>query len=722
MSAYVIAVFLSSFLVFLVQPLVGKYILPWFGGSPGVWTACLLFFQLMLVAGYAYAHLLTTWLHRSRQVIAHLLVLGLSLLFLPMIPSSTWRSATVEHPTGAILALLGFTVGPLYLVLAASAPLLQSWFSVSFPNRSPYRLYAVSNVASLGALLSYPFALERALYLRQQCHFWSLLYLAFALAIGICGFVVHKKWKAGSAAQVLSGSANLPPLQPLSVETPTSQTDESRSPSVLDSMLWLVLSACGTIMLMATTNQITQDVVPVPFLWILPLSLYLLTFIICFDRPGWYVRDVYIWLFVVSLILLVIRSYIHQQLQVHWQIAAYSLNLFAACMCCHGELVARRPVPQKLTHFYLSVAIGGALGGCAVALAAPMVFNDFHEFVMGNIAIILLLLVCGRITDIEQLVRRHGKKRAVVVGMAAAMSVGGLLVAVSSVANDLRNGNGSFLVSARNFYGVIKVQKNDTDQPSQARILMSHGTTMHGWQFLDDRKARTPTSYYEYDGGVGKAILKHPKRQSDTPMKIGVIGLGVGTLSAYARPRDEVVFYEINPLVIQLCEAYFSFIRLAKADGASITVHLGDARLLMEQELNKNGSRRFDVLVVDAFTSDSIPMHLLTRECFDLYWQHLAPDGVLAVHVSNRHVNLQPVVYQHAHRRQVPALLVKRTKDPSKQTDAAVTPSEWVLMTTDTSLTCQLRNIEGVTELDGQRHGNLPEWTDNYSSLWGVLR
>ncbi len=415
MLAYVIGVLLSSFLVFLVQPLVGKYILPWFGGSPGVWTSCLLFFQLMLVAGYAYAHLLTTWLRNtSQQVFVHLTVLGLSLLFLPMIPSSNWRSTTVEHPTVVILALLACTVGVPYLVLTASAPLLQSWFSTSFPNRSPYRLYAVSNIASLGALLSYPLVVERVLHLREQCELWSLLYLAYAIAICFCGFVVRQHWKAGHSATIRVDSTSLPTSQHPTVDKTNLQTPtESSATSALDRVLWLALSACGTIMLMATTNQMTQDIVPVPFLWVLPLSLYLLTFIICFDRPGWYVRDVYIWLFIMSVMLLVIGPFINLQSHFYWQVAAYSLNLFAACMCCHGELVIRRPVPRKLTHFYLSIASGGALGGCSVALVAPWVFNEYREFGLGNILLILLLLSCGRAIQINQWVQKYGTRQVI---------------------------------------------------------------------------------------------------------------------------------------------------------------------------------------------------------------------------------------------------------------------------------------------------------------------
>ena len=507
MSAYVVAIFLSSFLVFLVQPLIGKYILPWFGGSPGVWTTCLLFFQLMLVAGYNYAHVITTRLQRSQQVIVHLMVLGISLLFLPMIPSGEWRSIAEDNPAMTILWLLTVTVGPQYLLLAASAPLLQSWFSMSFPDRSPYRLYAVSNVASLGALLSYPLLWERVFYLRQQCWFWSLLYLVFALSIGICGFVARKQWKDGCTAQGIAGAA-CPPACHSSVESTYLQKNASNVTSGIDRVLWLVLSACGTIMLMATTNQMTQDIVPVPFLWILPLSLYLLTFIICFERPEWYSRNIYIWLFIVSLFLLAIRVIVHMPLQIHWQIAAYSLNLFAACMCCHGEIVARRPDPKELTHFYLYIAAGGALGGCIVALAAPMLFNDFHEYPLGNVAIIIVLLVCGRIAEITRLIQHQSKKRIMVISLAAVVGLAGVMASVSSVSSYLKNRSGSSLATARNFYGVIKVNKYDTDQPIKTRISMSHGTTIHGFQFTDENKTRTPTSYYVYESGVGVSFPK----------------------------------------------------------------------------------------------------------------------------------------------------------------------------------------------------------------------
>jgi hypothetical protein len=721
MPAYVVSIFLSSFLVFLVQPLVGKYILPWFGGSPGIWTTCLLFFQLMLVAGYAYAHLLTTRLRKSRQVVVHLSILGLSFLFLPMIPSSNWRSATVDHPILSILFLLFCTVGFLYLVLAASAPLLQSWFCISYPDRSPYRLYAVSNVASIGALLAYPLIVEQVLFLRQQCEFWSWLYIAYTAGCGICGFMVYRQWMHAHSHQEISISETAIARQHLIDKSYNLQTNDPIAASITDRILWIVLSAYGTVMLMATTNQMTQDVAPVPFLWILPLCLYLLTFIICFDRPEWFKRDVYTWLFIVSIITLAAVSFVMLKIHLYWQIAVYSLNLFTACMCCHGELVLRRPAPRKLTQFYLSIAVGGALGGCLIAILAPAVFNNYHEFRLSNIAVILLLLLCRRTTQIEQLAHRFGPMRMMTMGLAATAGIFGLLVLFPSF--DQQPGSSAVLATDRNFYGVIQIKKIDSDNPSRARITMSHGTTMHGFQFMNHEKARTPTSYYMYDSGVGISILHHPKRQSGEPMKIGVIGLGAGTLAAYARPNDDVVFYEINPLVIRLCDQYFTFRQSAQSDGARISVRLGDARLLLEQELANSGSRQYDVLVVDAFSSDSIPVHLLTRECFDLYWQHLAPGGVLAVHVSNRHVNLQPVMYQHAQRRHIAPLFIKKEdKSSTDPADTIPTPSEWILMTPDSSLKRQFLSLNGVAEIDGRHQRKVPEWTDNYSSLWALLR
>jgi len=371
---YAITIFWSAFLLFLVQPILGKQILPWFGGTPAVWTTCLLFFQILLPGGYAYAHGISAWLAPRAQAIVHIALLGGSLWFLPIVADPSYRSTLETSPTVQILALLTFTIGAPYFLISATGPLLQAWFARTHA-KSPYRLYALSNVGSLLALLSYPFLVEPNLYLGAQARSWSWGYVLFAGACSLCGVQLLLRGREPAAA---------PPDAADSVATTASDVS-GQSPRWGAMALWLGLSASASGMLMATTNQICQEVAVVPFLWLLPLTLYLLSFIICFDSPQWYDRRVFIALLVVSTMAATAMLFVGVTAPLLLQIGTYSVALFACAMTCHGELVRARPAASHLTLFFLCVASGGALGGVFVSLVAPALFSGFWEYHLAKV-------------------------------------------------------------------------------------------------------------------------------------------------------------------------------------------------------------------------------------------------------------------------------------------------------------------------------------------------
>jgi protein-L-isoaspartate O-methyltransferase len=682
MFAFSLTIFWGAFLLFLVQPLIARFILPWFGGGPAVWTTCMLFFQLLLLGGYAYAHFSISRLTPRRQVITHLVLLALAVALLPITPGDAWKPTDGSHAAGHILLLLLGCLGLPYLVLSATGPLLQAWFSKANPGVSPYRLYALSNVGSLLALLIYPFYLEPQLSRQAQADGWSWGLAIYAGLTAWCGL---KVWKSAATDG----------------ET-AKQAEEEAPASAWRKLLWFALPACGVMLLLAITNKLCQDIAVVPFLWVLPLSLYLLSFIISFDSPRWYHRGFWLPLLAILLGLVVQNLY---KAESHPDITPlatlYLGTMFVACMVCHGEVYRLRPGASRLTGFYLSLSAGGAAGGLFVALAAPFVFPDYFELHLALFLTAALVLVVLRQDPTRPF--REGQARwawAVPFVALAALGYGLADVATTSLRGSLS--------TTRGFYGVLKVNDNDAGNDGLHHLTLQHGATIHGLQYVDPEKRTDPSSYYTSTSGIGRLLRAH---KPGGGRRVGAIGLGCGTLAAWGRTGDTFRFYEINDDVARLATSTFTYLKDSKAKTELV---MGDARLSMEREADQ----RYDVIVLDAFSSDAIPVHLLTLEAFDHYQRHLKPDGAIVVHVSNRYLDLHPVVYRIADKIGFPAITID--DNDTAYEDAGFYGSDWIIMTRNQVL-LQQPLIKDVTKETVEFPARIMYWTDERSDLLSIL-
>lgn len=694
-AAFQLTIAIGAFLLFLVEPMAARFLLPWFGGAPSVWSTCLLFFQAALLGGYVYAHL-TRRLGPGRQARLHMLLLALAVLTLPIVPSPSWKPTDPSHPAGRILLLLSATVGLPYLLLAATAPMVQDWFarmglrrptlSTTAPTaagtdgRAVYWLYALSNVGSLLGLLAYPTSIERLLSIRGQALFWSGGFVLFCL---VCGWAAAQVWR-------LPAIPDAAPHQ------------DDMAVRAGDWAMWIVLSLAGSGLLLAVTNELCQNVAVVPLLWIVPLTAYLLTFILCFS--GLYRRSIWMWVLLAAVGLITWVSRHVNPMPFPVQVAALLGVLFSGCMICHGELVSIRPAARHLTAFYLAVAGGGGIGGVAVALAAPLLLDRLWEFQFFTLLpLVLLMIAIGR----DRRSRLHrGFWR---LGWAALAAT--LCVSTYELVRPPESDGSTEVARTRNFYGVLTVLDDAPDQEPQLRRLRN-GQILHGAQFVDPQHQRDVTTYYGEGSGVEVAIDQHPKRDAHQSLTIGVIGLGAGTIAALGRPGDNVHFFEINPAAVDFARRYFTYLNDAEA---RIDITLGDARLSLERELRDPAHRHsYDVLAIDAFSGDAIPVHLLTREAFALYRDALREDGVLAVHVSNHYLDLPPIVRGLAAEQGRQVVLIETQDDESRALDS----STWMLVTNNAAL---LENAEPyVTKAeDGAR---TLVWTDAFSSLLQVLK
>ena len=798
MLAFGFTIFAGAFLLFQVQPLIGKFILPWFGGGPGVWTTCLLFFQVVLLGGYAYAHFSSRWLAARRQVLLHLALLVAALALLPITPSEAWKPKGEVDPVWQILLLLAASLGLPYFVLSSTGPLMQQWFSRTHPGVSPYRLYALSNAGSLLALVSYPFFFESHFTRKIQATIWAWGLVAYAAGCAVCAV---RLWRAGKSdgGRVRS-------------DGDSSTARVSRPPTLFHRLLWLLLPACASVLLLATTNKLCQDVAVVPFLWILPLALYLLSFVICFDSPRWYKRFPFILGLLVACVAICWALFQGTNLTLYKQVAIYAGGLFCCCMVCHGELYRLRPDPRYLTGFYLLIAAGGALGGFFVAVLAPLLFKDYYELNWG-------LWICGLLFVLVSATERcqregarspldaavsadKGKTKAAkspstsdgptlelenaprhsvsallgflvrwdewhwlacilpfaifagldwfiaefgreVPGLskthllAVRIGLWGMLVLVAgewvvrkryktfqhwralacvwltlglaalgiTLWMQMLKSGSEVVARSRNFYGVLTVYEYRKEQPKEHHFVLQHGRITHGLQFVDAQQASWPTSYYGEESGIGLALKSLPTGHR----RLGLVGLGTGTLASYAQPGDYVRIYEINPEVKRLATSRFSY--LSNCAGKA-EVALGDARLSMERE----PPQQFDLLALDAFSSDAIPVHLLTKEAFEVYGRHLKTNGIIAVHVSNHFLDLEPVVTNLARQFHYQVAVIDYDEEDENWW---LYSSTWILLTRGDNFPSSICAAALPANTNAVK---VPLWTDDFASLFQILK
>lgn len=677
MPLFASTILLSAFLLFLVQPIIAKQILPWFGGTSAVWTTCLVFFQVVLLAGYTYAHLSTRYLAPKHQARLHIGLLALSLLFLPIIPSVALKPLAGADAAFHIVVLLVVTIGLPYFLLSSTGPLLQKWVAPRFPEKTVYRLFALSNFGSLIGLLAFPFAIEPFSTAHTQSVAWSVAYALFALAC------------AASAWQASRSAASIR-------ERPVVEEPTGPAPRAADYVLWLAFAALGSVLLLATTSHITQNIATVPFLWVLPLSLYLLTFVVAFEGRGgrgWYQRQ---WFLFPTLLLLVAMaaglSANRGVLDISLAVPLYTIGMMMAAFFCNGELALSKPVPRYLTQFYLTISLGGALGGMLVGLVAPRVFPTYFELPVALVLLAFLAVFVARKT-----------RWLVGPAIVAALAIGWF---GSQYIDFLRD---EAIYMHRNFYGTLRVKEQGEGDQQVRRLL--HGVILHGEQQTINAKRLEPGTYYARTSGVGRAIAA--KQDQPVPVRLGFVGLGVGTLSAYGRAGDTVRFYELDPDVLALAKSQFSYLN---SSPANIEYVIGDARSSMERELAAGSPQNYDVLAIDAFSSDSIPVHLITREAVQLYFQHLKPDGILAVHISNRFLDLKPVLANIAHAEGLTARLVADT--PGDGSPGSLT--DWVLIARSSTAFDSERLVEVAEPISTNPHFSL--WTDQFNNLFDILK
>ena len=762
-----LAIFASAFLLFQVQLLLGKFLLPWFGGTSAIWATCLLFFQVLLLGGYFYAHKISVSCRLSGQGKIHLLFLALSTLWIllawyfwgsPLLPGPSWKPSPGAAPIAGILKLLLVSVGLPFLLLSSTGPLLQNWYAhleLGAQKKTPYFLYALSNAGSLFGLLSYPLFLEPVFRLSAQSWFWGAGFGFFALCCAACAWQAHR-------SRIRPGEGQ--PMEESFAPGDKAATTPPRR------WLWFTLPMLGSVMLLATTNFLTQDVAPIPLLWVLPLCIYLLSFVFTFHGT-WYRRGLFHPLFGITALLVILALFRETNMRITSQIGIFLAFLFVASMVCHGELARTKPEARHLTSFYLLLSAGGAAGGIFVAIIAPSIFPAFWEYQLGLWAVATLLLVIlfldrgswlhdpkpdllvpvAFLTVVFAIPKYlvHARIIRIPAQIAFAYNVGlGLLIVVciwlaftgrpnwarrrkfrwyeiTSIATflflstalcvHLNKGNHAY--RERNFYGAVAVHENwDRDMLHLAYELM-HGRTTHGIQLTEKRKL--PASYYGESSGAGLALMTNPQRAVGS-MRVGAIGLGIGTIASYSRPGDVYRFYEINPAIIRLAQGkggYFSYLRDAPA---AIEIAVGDARLSLEAEAARGDFQKFDVLLVDAFNGDSIPVHLLTKEAMALYLSHLrGPESVIAVHVTNRAIDLGPVVAGLAQTYGLKATLVR-----APDRGGIFLQNDFILLTRGKALDTPEIKQAGHPMLQDPAH-RMPDnrmWTDDYSNVVRLLR
>jgi spermidine synthase len=710
-----LTIFVSAFLLFQVQPLISKFILPWFGGSPTVWTTAMLFFQCLLFGGYAYAHMVARFLSIKQQSLIHIvLVIIAAYLAAFIVPGDNLKPTGAENPIWQILLLLGSCIGIPYFCLSTTGPLIQHWFSHAYPGRSPYRLYSLSNVGSFLALLSFPYLFEPFFEIPQIGRYWTICFWIFGASCVIAAFQmlrIHPSFYAGN-----NGATS-------------EQSTQPDIPSRWQRVGWVALPALASLAFIATTDRVSHNIAPEPRLWITTLSLYLLTFIISFDHERWYHRRTIAVLCLLAVALLSGSEDVPAWVGLEWDFGvtevrwSHFLTMFLICFMCHGELVRLRPKSSNyLTEFYLWMSLGGACGGLFVGLVATNFFNEFYEWslcLLSAIALSTFILVSSITPKLQ---RNHNNGAATIKQFL--ISTGGLLLSgflcfgldpFQWRQHSTPEYEEIYLHRGRNFYGTVAAKEriHRTD-PSQSYRVFYSGQITHGIQFTQTDKRTLPVTYYSLESGVGETLeyakLKYPK------IRVAIVGLGIGTLATYAREPDHYDFYEINPEVVQVANQWFDNVSRCKANMKQTI--LGDARLKLEQA---SKDVQYDVIVLDAFSGGSLPIHLLTREAFAIYHSHLKPNGFIVINITNGYLNLYPVV-----KRQAEYLGMRfRNKFQPSDSSRLIRNNHYMIITEDSEYlslfpSMNRRHFDDNGSLIREEDPNIPNvpiWTDHFSSI-----
>ncbi len=676
---------LAGFLLFLVQPMLAKFILPWFGGSATTWTVCMLFFQLALLAGYAWAYAVTSPLTLRAQAILQIVILCAAGLMLPITPSEALKPTDSDNPVGRIMLLLVVCVSAPYAVLATTSPLLQRWLHHLEPEGMTSRYFALSNLGSFLGLLSYPFVFEPLVPSVAQTRFWSAGFALYAALFAVCGWLVLRSPEKAR-------------------EHDLAIADAARGAAGDNIAGWIVWSMLGSVLLLATTNQITQWSAVMPFLWVLPLSLYLLTFIVAFGHQQFYSRGPFFAIFAVLSAITFVLARPASSSELLTQVGLQCATMFTGCMICHAEMVKLQPPARRLPVFYLLTSVGGALGGVLVTLLAPVIFNDYteHQIVLAAIAALgawtILRRESGRAT-----------RAAAIAGAAI------FLVGLGVLLDDLHDNRSLVVERIRNFYGVVKVLKEDEDDPLEYSLVMQQAGVDQGSQFQSAARRLEPACAFGVESGVGRAFAAQRKRREGgplAPLRIGVIGLGVGMIAGHGAPGDTIRYYELNPAVTDLARRHFTFLSSSKA---AIEVVHGDGRILLEREAIAGQTKNFDILIIDAFRGASPPMHLMTREAFAVYLEHLAPDGILAINFELDTFEMAPL-----HRGLAAEFNLGVNWFETPPAEDCDNPVSWALYTRDKDFWTAPAVAKAISPWRDRADGKLL-WTDSSSNLMSII-
>ena len=748
-ALFSMTLFVNAALLFAVQPMFSKMVLPLLGGTPSVWNTCMLFFQTALLGGYLYAHITTKWLDVRKQSLLQLALLALTFLSLPITVAAGWEPSNQGMPVWWLAALLTVSLGAPFFMLSSGAPLLQRWFSESGhpAAANPYFLYAASNLGSMVALLSYPFLLEPRLRLAQQSQLWTATYVVLVVLIGLCALVTRRKFV--TRASLLAGDitsrpfaadATVADMNALEAAAAAPVSAPAERLTIWRRVRWVLLSFVPSSMLLAVTTYLSTDVASIPLLWIGPLAIYLLTFVIVFARKVVIFRHSFsLWLQPPFLLILAVALALMMQRSVTALAPTHLAAFFLTALVCHGELAKDRPSVAHLTEFYLWMSVGGMLGGIFNVLVAPQIFDSLHEYpiaivlaaalrpslvkrrpvdreldIIFPVALCVLIVMAMRLgfppqswgdrapvwafagyAIIVLLFQRHPMRFALGV---AAIFVGAALG---------RGADLTQLYKGRSFFGVYRVVAYPKHHALQ------HGTTTHGGQSIYPQFAREPLTYYHVDGPLGQSFAWLMRDNPDR--HVAIVGLGTGTIACYGRTNETWTFYEIDPLIQRVAfdPKYFTYIRDCPPAKRII---LGDARLQIENAPDAS----YDFIVLDAFSSDAIPVHLMTREALALYKRKLAPGGSIAFHISNRYLNLEPVLVELARDARMAGIVGADTAITPQQTMSFKMNSKWIVLSRTAKDHAQLATQPGWRVLAPKADVTL--WTDDFSNVFSVFR